>query len=387
MHGSPWSEIGHLDLKILPLSLLFVASCGFAGPLVEMAEVPAEVFRHGLSTQIIKHVRPPTRRDLGKKIRKLKPIATTRRIFDEMLSVAKGMPEEDVSAGILRKTPGGVVKPLRETATGDTIKLKIQDPETVAKIIRMDERVPKRGFRAAKLILPKGAEKKGQMGKKVAMAAGPLRARAYFPRGKAALRNLPTITLSFNRIYMDENGDVTFGVTTYPPWMRQRLRAEIWNCYIQMGQRRLPVDPTLYETIRTRIADPALCGQYASAPPPLPPPLPSTPPSASSHKRERASPRTAAKPKAAKTAVFGEVARFVQESGAWGGHKRWFLAEWDHEGYEPSWEKWRSRGEGEPGTPVLTWMPLREARRFTAWEEWEEAKAVESEETAEAVEA
>ena len=52
-----------------------------------MAEVPVEVFRHGLSTQIVKHVRPPTRRDLGRKLRKLKPVQTTRAVVDETLRV------------------------------------------------------------------------------------------------------------------------------------------------------------------------------------------------------------------------------------------------------------------------------------------------------------
>ena len=108
--------------------------------------------------------------------------------------------------------------------------------------------------------------------------------------------------------------------------------------------------------VRTRLADASYCGQYASTRPPLPPPLPSPPPSAPSRKRKAAaSPKTAAKPKKAKPApVVGEVARFVRESGAWGGHSRWLLAEWAHEGYDPSWEAWRSKGEGEPGSPVVS---------------------------------
>ena len=420
-----------------------------------MAEVPMEVFRHGLSTQIVKHIRPPTRRDLGRKIRKLKPIHTTRAVVEETLSVAKGLPAEDEASGLLRVTPGGVLKPTKSTATGETVKLKLQDPSHIVSFLKMEERAPTRGFGAARLILKKGAEKKGATGKVVAMAAAPLRLRAFFPKGKAALRNLPTITLSFNRVYLDENADVTFGVTTYPPWMRQRLRAEIFKAFIQMGQRRLPVDPEQYERVRARLADPSLCGQYASAQPPLPPPLPSPPPDTPSRKRKAAaSPKTEAKAKKTKPApVVGEVARFVRESGAWGGHSRWFLAEWTHEGYQPWWEAWRSKGEGEPGTPVvccsipithcpahcrctgvrhssdwlwtavtesgrsghnpllchtpqhsppllladcnlahtlalfsllhlflalacskLTWMPLREARRYKAWEEWEETR-------------
>lgn len=75
--------------------------------------MPVEVFRHTLMTQMTKHVRPPTRRDLGKKIHKLKPIFTCRAVVEEMLSVARGLPAEDQMSGILRLTPGGVVKPTR----------------------------------------------------------------------------------------------------------------------------------------------------------------------------------------------------------------------------------------------------------------------------------
>ena len=37
-------------------------------------------------TQLVKHVRPPTRRDLGKNVKKLKPITVTVSIISEMLS-------------------------------------------------------------------------------------------------------------------------------------------------------------------------------------------------------------------------------------------------------------------------------------------------------------
>ena len=80
-----------------------------------MAEVPVEVFRHGLSTQMVKHIRPPTRRDLGKKVRKLKPIPTTRAVVEETLSVAKGLPPEDTQSGILRVTPGFAPSPSKTT--------------------------------------------------------------------------------------------------------------------------------------------------------------------------------------------------------------------------------------------------------------------------------
>ena len=60
--------------------------------------------------------------------------------------------------------------------------------------------------------------------KTATMAAAPVRARLYVPKGKAATRSLPTGTFSMNRVHMDENAEVTFGVTTYPPWMQRALK-------------------------------------------------------------------------------------------------------------------------------------------------------------------
>ena len=324
-------------------------------------------------TQLAKHVRPPTRRDLGTKIRKLKPVVVAPQIIDEVLSVARGLPPEDKEAGILRPQLGGVVKPTKTTATGDTTKVKLQDPAHIHSFFSLETKVPKRGLGAAKLRLSKSQQKRGLLGKEVDMAAAPVKMRAFKPKGRAALRSLPTITLSFNRIHMDENGEVTFGVTTYPPWMRQRLRAEIYSSYIQMGQRHLPVDPTLYSLVASKLADTRLCGTHAKADsPPLPPP-PSPQQPTRSLKRKvlaPAEPKTK-KVKKERTAAF-EVERIVSEAGAWGGHSRWFVAEWSHVGYEPTWERWRNAG-GNPGEPVLTWMPLREVRNLVAFREWEGA--------------
>ena len=53
---------------------------------MEMTEVPTEVFRAAVSTLLKKYVSAPTRRDLGTKLRKLKPVVTTRSVVEEMLS-------------------------------------------------------------------------------------------------------------------------------------------------------------------------------------------------------------------------------------------------------------------------------------------------------------
>ena len=147
---------------------------------------------------MVKHVRPPTVRDLGTKVRSLKPFTTTAKVVDELLSTAKGLPAEDEASGLVRLTLGGVVKPVKSTASMDTIKIKLQDTAHVKALYRLDERAPTRGMGAARLILPKGKERLGSKGKMVAMAAGPVRIKAAIPKGKAALRRLPMIKMSHN---------------------------------------------------------------------------------------------------------------------------------------------------------------------------------------------
>ena len=198
-------------------------------------------------------------------------------MIEELLSVARGLPPEDENSGLVRLTPGGVVKPTKKTSSGDTTKFKLQDPAHVKAFFSLETKVPKRGLGAVKLNLGAGQERRGLLAKTASMAAAPVRGRAYVPKGKAARRSMPSITLSFNRCHMDENANVTFGVTTYPPWMKQRLRAELYKAFVEMGQRRLPVDPTVYELARSKLADPRLCGTHAVSGMPLlceAPPLP-----------------------------------------------------------------------------------------------------------------
>ena len=279
-----------------------------------MAQVPVTVFSHQLNKQLVKHVRPPTKKSLGKHVRRLKPIVTTREVVDDQLSVARGLPPLSEVSILKDKTTKELV-PTIESASGLRMKVKLQQPKHVRAFWRLQDRAPKKGWGAAKLIFKKAM---GRTAKMVAMAAGPAVVSARLPTGKSAQLVFPTLSVKHNVVTMDENADVTFGVTMYPPWMRQRLRAEIFTAFVEMGQRRLPVDPELYEVVRQKLANPALCGQYVSTRPPLPPPLPSPPPNTPSRKRkEVASPKTAAKAKKVKPApVVGEVARFVREEGA-----------------------------------------------------------------------
>ena len=77
-----------------------------AGPPMEMVEVPVKVFDIRApvadlsNTMLIKHTRPPVKKDLGKNVRRLKPFPTARKVVDSLLSVSRGMPEYDTAAGI-----------------------------------------------------------------------------------------------------------------------------------------------------------------------------------------------------------------------------------------------------------------------------------------------
>ena len=326
-----------------------------AGPQQEMEQIHVEVFHNVLSTHLKKILRPPTGADLGTKTRKTKPFPTTRTVVDSMLSVAKGMPPEDEALGILRMTPGGVIKPLKSTSAGDTIKVKLQDPDHIASFYSLHEKFPTRGEGAAMLSLPKSKEKRDLKGQAVVMASGPARMRAFIPKNKAATLRFASMRLSHQLTYMDENADVTYS-TGYPPWMKQRLRAEIYSAFIKMGQRHLPVCPIQYALVSSRLADPYFTGRWAKVSSPLPPPPSTQPKPPSGVKRRKSTELSPATTKKAKKARLTEksydVERIVEESGPWGGHSRWFAVQWAHEGYEPSWEAWRNAG-GLPGTPVV----------------------------------
>ena len=154
--------------------------------------------------------------------------------------------------------------------------------------------------------------------------------------------------------------------------MKKLLRAEIYSAFLKMGQKGLPVDGATYLVVRERLGDPNLCGQWAQTGFPPPPPLP--PPQTPSKKRSKRSPSAGSKgmaPKPTKRPRRFEVESIVEESGPWGGHRRWFMVKWA--GYHASWEAWRIRGE--PGTPLETWEPLRTVARTQALADWDRARA------------
>ena len=89
-----------------------VASIPAAQPVLASG-VDTEEFRDQLDKMIVKTIRPPTNRHLGTKMRETKFISITPEVWQEQLSIAKGLPPEDEDAGLLRIQESGVVKPTK----------------------------------------------------------------------------------------------------------------------------------------------------------------------------------------------------------------------------------------------------------------------------------
>jgi hypothetical protein len=185
-----------------------------------------DVFRKPLDTALAKMVRPPTNRDLGKKLKSSKFISISPEVWQEQLSIFKGLPPEDANAGLLREQSNGVVKPTKVSATHEKFEVKLQDPKHIEAFMRLEDRVPKRGYRSAKLILSPRKEKDGLKGRMVSMV-GLLKMKCMVPKGITKKKQMAKLRVQMNIVQMDENADVTFGVTTYPPWVRRPPAARI----------------------------------------------------------------------------------------------------------------------------------------------------------------
>lgn len=138
--------------------------------------------------------------------------------------------------------------------------------------------------------------------------------------------------------------------------MKKEIRARLFDAYIQMGQKGLPVDPELYQNVRQMLARQELCGRHArssesEATLPEPPPKPPS---------QRPPPR----PENRRYAIEEIIAEEAASTTTW----RRFLVRWA--GYEPEWEAWRIPGRGRPGDPVETWEPLSVVKHTEALEHW-----------------
>jgi len=79
---------------------------------------PKAVFEHQLDKALRKHVRPPTKKHLGRRPRISIPIMTTVEVLQDQLSLERGLPMEIVEKDpkLMRSDRGGVL-PVRTTPT------------------------------------------------------------------------------------------------------------------------------------------------------------------------------------------------------------------------------------------------------------------------------
>ncbi|KAL1523196.1 hypothetical protein AB1Y20_018149 [Prymnesium parvum] len=160
-----------------------------------------------MDSAIVKLTRPPTKRHLGKKLRASKPIPTVPELFQEQFLVAHGFPHEDEAMG-LKRNADGTVQPKKKGATVHRYSIKLQDPNSIKKVMRLEERLPGRGLGAAKLVLSKTMEGKGLLGRKLIMCAAPVILKCTMPVGKAAKERFAMFSIKMNVVMMDENGTV-----------------------------------------------------------------------------------------------------------------------------------------------------------------------------------
>eukprot|EP00965_Chrysotila_dentata_P072850 2407962-Pleurochrysis_carterae.AAC.1 len=65
-----------------------------------------------------------------------------------------------------------------------------------------------------------------------------------------------------------------------------------------------------------------------------------------------------------------QIECILEEAKTAGKAKVWYLVRW--EGYNPSWEAWRIRGD--VGSPLETWEPRSHLLGTEAWDNWLAAK-------------
>lgn len=97
-----------------------------------MIEVPKALFTHLLEKQLTKHVRPPTKRHRGKKLRQSKPVLTCVDVWQEQLSMTHNLPAMVISC--LNHSPALKISiPLMAPDAFDAHKpLRRQFPQTYA---------------------------------------------------------------------------------------------------------------------------------------------------------------------------------------------------------------------------------------------------------------
>ena len=189
----------------------------------DMCLIRCSVFRHQLDLQLVKTVRPPTRRHLGRRVRQVDAFPTTMPLWKELTSQARGLPFEDKDSGISRSGYGAqanwAVEPRKETASRRLYKIKLQNQVEINKLMSLHHILPGRAISATRIMTKKDGS--GGRYQLAAMAAGPVTLKLNEPLGVAAFKRIPALSMTMNIVTMDEQNNVTFGVVDYPPWMKR----------------------------------------------------------------------------------------------------------------------------------------------------------------------
>lgn len=211
---------------------------------------------------------------------------------------------------------------------------------------------------------------------RVAMAAAPFVLRCSIPKGAASALRFPTLSVSQDERHhygrklqrdLRLQGIPTVGTfkcshshltayiysrSLFCPQMKKRLRAEIYESFISMGQAAMLVQPEQYQEVRLRLANTMLCGAHARHVEMDLPPRP---------------PKKIRTPRGMARQIF-EIDEILAEEPPSKTHWRRYLVRWA--GYQPEWEVWRLEGRGQPGDPLETWEPLSVVRHTEALERW-----------------
>ena len=219
--------------------------------------VSNNIFRAQVMNSLQKFVKPPGKKHLGKRRRevKLQPISPA--VWRELTSTLR-LPEKDTKARIERREDGEL-KPTRSGPTQDVYSLKLQEAKHIRDFLQLHKVKPMRAFAATKIHLSTKREKAGEKSRVASMAAAPLTLRCTMPKGKGKRMRLPMFSAKSNVITMDNQAEITFGVTEYPPWLKKNLRHFLYTDVEKMATMGYPISDEILPLIERKLADPMLC--------------------------------------------------------------------------------------------------------------------------------
>ena len=113
-----------------------------------MVEFPLAVFTNRLDKELAKSVRPPTKNNLGKKMRVGKPFYTTREVWQELTVAGNGLPV-DFPTGTdkeMKRMATGALEAFKTSGGRDFYKAKLQDPMHLRALYHLEKRIPKLAY-------------------------------------------------------------------------------------------------------------------------------------------------------------------------------------------------------------------------------------------------